>query len=74
MFVASIILVTQASNIGNQESIKSIFLKIGRQSTDNRWVRLNVLKDDDPDKDVINEIWIKDIGKFIIPMLQFKRN
>lgn len=71
--IATIILVVNDyNNIKN--NLKGLYLKIGRHVDDNRWVRLNQLYDYGTDGNVINELWIKNIGKFIIPFLNIVKN
>lgn len=70
--IATVALVFSEENASR--GVKELYLKIGRQLTDNRWIKLNQLISDDLDRSVINELWFKNIGKFIIPTLQIEKN
>jgi hypothetical protein len=71
--MATIVMVLDdESNNNNEKTLSGLYLKIGRLQSDNRWVRLNKLTSDKPEKNVTNEIWLKNIGKFIIPKLQIQ--
>jgi hypothetical protein len=54
--------------------LQGLYLKVGRKLNDNRWVRLNDLRSEEPDHTVQNEVWYRNIGKFIIPLLNIKLN
>ena len=60
--IATVVLVISSDN-----TVKNIYLKVGRDLNDNRWVKLNQLSNNESDISIKNEIWFKNIGKFIIP-------
>lgn len=69
MPVATVIMV-----LSGDSGLQGLYLKVGRKQTDNKWVRLNNLRSEEPDYSVQNEIWYRNIGKFIIPLLDIDLN
>ena len=62
--VATVVMVLSGGN-----TLEGLYLKIGRKLNDNRWVKLNKLRGEQPDSSIQNQIWYRKIGKFIIPLL-----
>ena len=67
--VATVVMVLSGGN-----TLEGLYLKVGRKLNDNRWVKLNKLEREEPDSSVQNEIWYRKIGKFIIPLLDIRRD
>ena len=71
--IGTVVMVTTENNDTNKSTldVSGVYLKIGRLTNDNRWIKLNNLNSDVSN---YNEIWLKNIGKFIIPTIDIKKD